>query len=80
MINGAWDALELAFIAFFWVETKGKTLEEIDELFDGQKHSNAPDLAVIRQEKTDMGDVLEAIDCTKIDPKSPGIETSAVTK
>ncbi|KAH9207952.1 general substrate transporter [Leptodontidium sp. 2 PMI_412] len=34
MINGAWDALELAFILLFWVETKGKTLEEIDEVLD----------------------------------------------
>ncbi|CAK7213496.1 hypothetical protein SCUCBS95973_001813 [Sporothrix curviconia] len=35
MINGAWDVLQVVFIALYWIETKGKTLEEIDELFDG---------------------------------------------
>ena len=40
MINGAWDVLRLIFVVIFWVETKGKTLEEIDELFDGVRHSN----------------------------------------
>ncbi|KAF3388651.1 Lactose permease [Penicillium rolfsii] len=44
MINGAWDVLELLFVIFFWVETKGKTLEEIDEVMDGQKHNSIPDL------------------------------------
>ncbi|KAK6371399.1 hypothetical protein LTS17_009130 [Exophiala oligosperma] len=76
MINGAWDALELAFVAYFWVETKGKTLEEIDELFDGQKHSNVPDLSVIREGKADMREVLVGLERTQINPKSPGIETS----
>ncbi|KAJ7812907.1 MFS sugar transporter-like protein [Mycena leptocephala] len=44
MINAAWDALEVPFVWYYWVETTGKTLEEIDELLDGVKHSNAPDL------------------------------------
>lgn len=26
-----------------WVETKGRTLEQIDELFDDEKHSDVPD-------------------------------------
>ncbi|KAJ6585265.1 MFS sugar transporter-like protein [Mycena capillaripes] len=51
MINAAWDALEVPFVWYYWVETAGKTLEEIDELLDGVKHSNAPDLEkVIRGE------------------------------
>lgn len=29
-------------IAWYWVETKGKSLEEIDECFEGVKHSDAP--------------------------------------
>jgi len=33
MINGAWDVFELAFVMYFWVETKGKTLEEVDEVY-----------------------------------------------
>lgn len=31
MINGAWDFVQIAVIAWSWVETKGRTLEEIDE-------------------------------------------------
>ena len=58
MINGAWDVLELAFMYFFWVETKGKTLEEIDELFDGVKHSDVPDLEDIRRGKADVGGLI----------------------
>ncbi|KAF9777041.1 hypothetical protein IL306_004691 [Fusarium sp. DS 682] len=34
-IIGAWDLLETIFVAVFWVETKGLSLEEIDELFEG---------------------------------------------
>ncbi|KAK7747080.1 hypothetical protein SLS62_009236 [Diatrype stigma] len=40
MINGAWDVLQVVFIIIFWIETKGKTLEEIDEDFDGSKATN----------------------------------------
>ncbi|KAH7121407.1 MFS sugar transporter-like protein [Dactylonectria macrodidyma] len=30
MINGAWDVLELLFVILYWVETNGRTLEDID--------------------------------------------------
>lgn len=45
MINGAWDAVICGLIAYYWVETKGKTLEEIDEVMEGpgNKHIDAPD-------------------------------------
>jgi hypothetical protein len=33
---------------YFWVETKGKTLEEIDAIFDGEKHSAVPDVEKVR--------------------------------
>jgi hypothetical protein len=36
MINASWDVLELVTIYYTWVETKGKTLEQLDGLFDGQ--------------------------------------------
>lgn len=42
--NASWNILFIAFVYFYWVETKGRTLEEIDALFDGEKHSNVPDL------------------------------------
>jgi Sugar (and other) transporter len=35
MINGGWDILMLVIIVMFWVETKGKTLEEVDYVIDG---------------------------------------------
>lgn len=31
------------------METKGKTLEEIDAVFEGQKHSAVPDVEEVRQ-------------------------------
>ncbi|KAI1130617.1 putative hexose carrier protein [Nemania abortiva] len=42
--NGAWDVAIAVLIAIFWVETKGKTLEEIDAIFEGHKHSAVPDV------------------------------------
>ncbi|KAH0831740.1 hypothetical protein AYO21_06264 [Fonsecaea monophora] len=47
MINGAWDVLELVVVLVFWVETSGRTLEEIDENLDGEVHSEAPKLRAI---------------------------------
>ena len=51
MINGAWDCITIGLMAYFWVETKGKTLEEIDEIFEGRKFSEAPNLQQIYQGK-----------------------------
>ncbi|KAH8809154.1 general substrate transporter [Xylogone sp. PMI_703] len=34
IINASWDVVIVALIACFWVETKGKTLEEINTIFD----------------------------------------------
>ncbi|OCT50867.1 high-affinity glucose transporter [Cladophialophora carrionii] len=47
MINGAWDVVELVVVLVFWVETRGRTLEEIDENLDGEVHSAAPTLQAI---------------------------------
>jgi hypothetical protein len=41
-----------AFIWWYWAEIKGMTLEEIDEVMDGVKHSDVPDVEVV--EKGDM--------------------------
>ncbi|OAQ70922.2 major facilitator superfamily domain, general substrate transporter [Pochonia chlamydosporia 170] len=49
MINGSWDIVTFALIAVFWVETKGKTLEEIDALFEGKKRSNVPNVEDVRK-------------------------------
>lgn len=48
MINGSWDIIIAAFIAVFWVETKGKTLEEIDALFEGERPL-VPDVENVRK-------------------------------
>lgn len=42
--------LLLIIQAYYWVETKDKTLEEVDDLFGG-KHSSVPDIEVVRQNK-----------------------------
>ncbi|KAJ9500549.1 hypothetical protein H2202_003765 [Exophiala xenobiotica] len=47
MINATWDVLEVIFIIWFWVETSNKTLEEIDEVLDGEMHSDAPVLIAV---------------------------------
>lgn len=57
MINGGWDIITLVLIAVYWVETKGRTLEEIDELFEGKKHSDVPDVELVRQGKATL-DIL----------------------
>lgn len=57
MINGAWDVLVVGMMAYFWVETKGKSLEEIDAVFHGEKHSDVPDLEVIRR-----GEVTKSVE------------------
>lgn len=54
MINGAWDVVMLGLIVWYWVETKGKTLEEIDGIFEGEMHSDVPDLETIYQGKESL--------------------------
>ena len=54
MANGAWDVVMLAAIMYYWVETKGKSLEEIDAVLEGKKHSDVPDLEVIYKGKEDV--------------------------
>lgn len=49
MINGAWDVLVFGFIWWYWVEIRGMTLEEIDEVMDGVKHSDVPDVGVVEK-------------------------------
>ncbi|KAH6667543.1 MFS sugar transporter-like protein [Halenospora varia] len=79
MINGAWDVIEFLFVLYFWVETKGKTLEEIDELFDGEKHSDVPDLEAIMNGKADVGDlVVEGVEVVHVTPPSAALDSKAL--
>ncbi|CVL08657.1 related to hexose transporter protein [Fusarium proliferatum] len=50
-IIGAWDVLETIFVAVFWVETKGLSLEEIDELFEGVVY-NGHGVGEVREDGT----------------------------
>ncbi|KAI0475324.1 putative hexose carrier protein [Xylariaceae sp. FL0804] len=63
MINAGWDVVVLILIAVFWVETKGKTLEEIDAIFEGEKHSSVPDVERVRlgQETVDVPTIEDQI-------------------
>jgi hypothetical protein len=39
IINGSWDVLFLITICLTWIETKGRTLEEIEEVISGKPSS-----------------------------------------
>lgn len=60
IINASFDVLMVLFVALYWVETRGLTLEEVDERFDGVKHSAVPDLEDVKMGKVDL--ILEGID------------------
>jgi len=49
------------------VETKGKTLEEIDAIFEGEKHSNVPDVEDVAtgKEVLDMGALEKELNTDK---------------
>lgn len=53
-MNASWNIALIVFIYFFWVETKGKTLEEIDIIFEGVKHSDVPNIREIEKGKVDV--------------------------
>ncbi|CAN8105237.1 unnamed protein product [Discula destructiva] len=60
MINASWDVIVLGLIVVYWVETKGKTLEEIDAIFEGEKHSLVLDVAeVLHGEKTVTAEAVD---------------------
>ncbi|KAJ6440658.1 sugar transporter [Purpureocillium lavendulum] len=63
MINGSWNIITFVLIAVFWVETKGKTLEEIDAIFDETKHSMVPNVEDIRTGKRtiDVGEIEQQL-------------------
>ncbi|EPE04114.1 hexose transporter [Ophiostoma piceae UAMH 11346] len=59
MINGVWDVLQVAFVYVYWIETSGKTLEEIDVLFDPS--AVTANMVKIQDviEGQDVGDAIE---------------------
>lgn len=67
MINGAWDVVQLIYVMIFWVETKGRTLEGIDEIFDGIRHSDGPSVNEVAAGQVATL-VLEGVDVKVADP------------
>lgn len=48
-----WDCFEFLFIYFFFVETKGRTLEELDEVFEAKNPRKASTMKVrVRKQET----------------------------
>ena len=64
IVNASVDVLFVVFVVLVWVETRGLTLEEVDRVFDGVKHSEVPDLETVRieglkfVESRESGDVM----------------------
>lgn len=73
MVNGSWDVIVVILIAVFWVETKGRTLEEIDAIFEGHKHSDVPDVELVRRGKAQIDvskveqDIKTVVETAKLD-------------
>lgn len=66
MINGAWDVIQLVVVLVFWVETRGRTLEEIDANLDGVMHSDMPELHnVEKASKSEQAAVVQQIELTE---------------
>ncbi|KAJ5113037.1 hypothetical protein N7456_001571 [Penicillium angulare] len=65
MMNASWNVLLLVFIWFQWVETKGKTLEEIDLLFNDSIVISSVDMGDHEHEKGPRD-----IEVTKVKPES----------
>ncbi|RFU25468.1 hypothetical protein B7463_g10874, partial [Scytalidium lignicola] len=59
IINASFDILMMVFVMWYWVETMGLTLEEVDVRFDGVKHSSVPDLQELKMGKVDI--VIEGL-------------------
>ena len=58
IINASADLVMLAGVVWYWVETRGYTLEEVDKLFDGEKHSDVPDLRAVTEGEVEVGSEL----------------------
>lgn len=49
VVNASVDILFVVFVVLVWVETRGLTLEEVDRVFDGVKHSDVPGLEAVQE-------------------------------
>lgn len=61
------------------METKGKTLEEIDALFEGEKHSSVPDIERIRNgDKQIDTTIIEEQLIAELDPTRAKVSGSEI--
>lgn len=55
-----WDSFEMAFMYFFFVETKGMTLEELDAIFEAKNPRKASiEMKKLQKRIIEEGDIKE---------------------
>lgn len=64
IINASVDILFVVFVVLVWVETRGLTLEEVDLVFDGVKHSDVSDLEAVKVGKEDL-EIVDGMSVTQ---------------
>ncbi|EON96459.1 putative hexose transporter protein [Phaeoacremonium minimum UCRPA7] len=67
MINAAWNVVQFIFVAIFWVETKGLTLEQIDAKFEELNQSGNLDV----EESNNGKEMLEGVEMTDKEDDAP---------
>lgn len=70
MINGAWDVVEVIFVMVWWVETKGKSLEEMDVIFQGRHNWTVPATQEVL-EGVQPHLTLDGLDVVKVESTEP---------
>lgn len=73
MINGVWDFVQIAIVLIWWVETAGRTLEQIDETLDGKKVEIMHGLDPKSLEENGNVDGRRGSDMRKDDGKKGGV-------
>ncbi|OQV04538.1 hypothetical protein CLAIMM_09401 [Cladophialophora immunda] len=63
-----WDCFEFLFIYFFFVETKGRTLEELDEVFEAKNPRKASTMKVMVRRREIVGkDGARDVEVSRVD-------------
>jgi len=71
LFYAAWDLVELVFVWFFYVETKGPTLEEIARIFDGEDAVAHVDMAQVEKDTHDAEHSEHTTAVRRRDQKAP---------
>jgi MFS family permease len=65
-VNAAWDVAICGIIYFWFVETKGLSLEEVDEIFDGVIHTDGVRIGDGTHVPSKVADDVEVVGGTSI--------------